>query len=117
MKTEKQDGAVPVTHKLKVRTSRRTELKDLTAEIAEVVKESGCENGMCYLNVPHTTAGGTINEGNDPAMAHYIEPAFDRLVPTVRNSAHAEGNSDSHIKTAMVGTSAPGWMVGGKLGG
>ena len=57
MKTEKQDGAVPVTHKLKVRTSRRTELKDVTAEIAEVVKESGCENGMCYLYVPHTTAG------------------------------------------------------------
>src|ERR1700734_3406826 len=56
MKTEKQHGTVPVTHKLKVRTSRRTELKDVTAEIAEVVKESGCENGMCYLYVPHTTA-------------------------------------------------------------
>lgn len=115
MKTEKQDGAVPVTHKLKVRTSRRTELKDVTAEIAEVVKESGCENGMCYLYVPHTTAGVTINEGYDPAVAHEIEAAFDRLVPTVRNSAHAEGNSDSQIKTAMVGTSATVWIADGKL--
>jgi secondary thiamine-phosphate synthase enzyme len=33
----------------------------------------------------------------------------------VRNSAHAEGNSDSHIKTAMVGTSATVWIADGKL--
>jgi thiamine phosphate synthase YjbQ (UPF0047 family) len=48
MKTEKRHGAVPVMHKLKVRTSRRTELKDVTAEISEVVNESGCTNGMCF---------------------------------------------------------------------
>jgi secondary thiamine-phosphate synthase enzyme len=79
------------------------------------VRDSGCASGVCHLYVPHTTAGVIINEGYDPAVAHDIETAFDRLVPRVANSAHAEGNSDSHIKTALVGSSETVWISGGKL--
>lgn len=100
---------------LTARTSRRTELQDVTEKIAEVVRESGCASGICHVYVPHTTAGVIINEGYDPAVARDIEAAFDRLVPRVANSAHAEGNSDSHIKTALVGSSETIWIVGGKL--
>jgi secondary thiamine-phosphate synthase enzyme len=100
---------------LKVRTSRRTEMQDVTEKIAAAVRDSGCASGVCHLYVPHTTAGVIINEGYDPAVAHDIETAFDRLVPRVANSAHAEGNSDSHIKTALVGSSETIWISGGKL--
>lgn len=100
---------------LTVRTSRRTELQDVTEKIAEVVRESGCASGICHVYVPHTTAGVIINEGYDPAVARDIEAAFDRVVPRVANSAHAEGNSDSHIKTGLVGSSETIWIVGGKL--
>jgi secondary thiamine-phosphate synthase enzyme len=113
MKTaSKPNGAV---HVLNVRTSRRTEMQDVTDKIAAAVRDSGCASGVCHLYVPHTTAGVIINEGYDPAVAHDIETAFDRLVPRVANSAHAEGNSDSHIKTALVGSSETVWISGGKL--
>jgi secondary thiamine-phosphate synthase enzyme len=100
---------------LSIRTSRRTEIQDVTDKVAAAVRDSGCASGVCHLYVPHTTAGVIINEGYDPAVGHDIETAFDRLVPRVANSAHAEGNSDSHIKTALVGSSETIWISGGKL--
>jgi secondary thiamine-phosphate synthase enzyme len=98
-----------------VRTTRRTELRDVTDQVESAVRESGCANGVCHLYVPHTTAGVIINEGYDPAVAQDLAAEFDRLVPRVPNSAHAEGNSDSHMKTALAGSSQTVWIVGGKL--
>jgi secondary thiamine-phosphate synthase enzyme len=112
--SSKQTGGAQV-RVLNVRTSRRTEMQDVTDKIAAAVHHSGCASGVCHLYVPHTTAGVIINEGYDPAVAHDIETAFDRLVPRVANSAHAEGNSDSHIKTALVGSSETIWISAGKL--
>lgn len=100
---------------LTVRTTRRTEWQDVAEKIAALVRDSSCVSGICHLYVPHTTAGVIVNESYDPAVAHDIEAAFDRLVPRVTNSAHAEGNSDSHIKTALVGSSESIWIAGGKL--
>lgn len=90
-------------------------MQDVTDKIAAAVHHSRCASGVCHLYVPHTTAGVIINEGYDPAVAHDIETALDRLVPRVANSAHAEGNSDSHIKTALVGSSETIWISAGKL--
>ncbi|HTR46553.1 MAG TPA: secondary thiamine-phosphate synthase enzyme YjbQ [Verrucomicrobiae bacterium] len=107
--------AGPLTRTLAVRTSRRTELQDVTAEIEAAVRESGCASGVCHLYVPHTTAGVLINEGDDPAVARDIEAALDRLIPHRGDYTHAEGNSDSHIKTALVGSSEMVWIEGGRL--
>jgi secondary thiamine-phosphate synthase enzyme len=100
---------------LAIKTSRRTELKDVTAEIEAAVRESGCTDGVCRLYVPHTTAGVLVNEGDDPAVARDIEAALDRMVPHSAGYTHAEGNADSHIKTAMIGTSATVWIEGSRL--
>jgi secondary thiamine-phosphate synthase enzyme len=100
---------------LTIRTSRRTELQDVTAKIEAAVRESACMNGVCHLYVPHTTAGVLINEGYDPDVARDMEGAFDRLVPDSPAFRHAEGNSDSHIKTALVGSSATVWIENGQL--
>jgi secondary thiamine-phosphate synthase enzyme len=100
---------------LRLKTSRRTELKDVTSEIEAVITESGCGAGMCHLYVPHTTAGVLVNEGDDPAVARDIEATLDRLIPHSAGYTHAEGNSDSHIKTALVGSSETVWIEKGKL--
>jgi secondary thiamine-phosphate synthase enzyme len=115
MKPNQKRGASKLLQTLQVRTARRTEIQDVTEEIEAAVRQSGCTDGVCHLYVPHTTAGVLINEGYDPAVAQDIAAAFDRLVPRVANSAHAEGNSDSHIKTALVGSSVTVWIVAGKL--
>ncbi|MGD0427410.1 MAG: secondary thiamine-phosphate synthase enzyme YjbQ [Candidatus Acidiferrales bacterium] len=115
MKANEKRRASELMQTLSVRTTRRTEMQDVTDQIAAAVRESGNAEGVCYLYVPHTTAGLTINEGYDPAVAQDIAAAFDRLVPVIANSAHAEGNSDSHIKTALVGSSQTVWIVSGEL--
>lgn len=104
-----------VKHDFLIRTSRRTELQDITERIENAVHESGCVSGICHLFVPHTTAGILINEGYDPDVARDMEGAFDRLIPDSPGFHHAEGNSDSHIKTALVGTSETVWIENGRL--
>jgi secondary thiamine-phosphate synthase enzyme len=79
------------------------------------VKDSACVSGTCLLYVPHTTAGVVINEGDDPAVARDIEAAFERLVPRDAGYRHAEGNADSHIKTALVGSSQSVWIENSRL--
>ncbi len=103
------------TRTLNIKTSRRTELKDVTAEFEAEVRESGCTVGVCHLYVPHTTAGVLVNEGDDPAVARDIEATLDRLIPHSAGYKHAEGNSDSHIKTALIGSSETVWIENGRL--
>ena len=115
MSTQKAQPGRALTHTIRVKTSRRTELKDVTGEIDAFIRESGCAGGVCHLYVPHTTAGVLINEGDDPAVARDIESTLDRLIPHSGDYTHAEGNSDSHIKTALVGSSQTVFIENGRL--
>ena len=100
---------------LRVKTDRRTQFVDVTAATERVVKESGVVSGVCYVYVPHTTAGVAINEHADPDVASDLEGVFDRLVPHKGPYRHAEGNTDSHAKAVMVGASQVIFVEGGKL--
>lgn len=90
---------------LHVRTDRRTQLVDVTNEVQSLVTKSGIQQGVCYVYVPHTTAGVAINEHADPDVASDFEGTMDRLIPERGPYRHAEGNSDSHAKTILTGTS------------
>jgi secondary thiamine-phosphate synthase enzyme len=102
-------------HVVSVRSERRTELKMVTREVEALVRASGVREGVCHLYVPHTTAGVIVNEGYDPDVARDMEGALDRLIPDSPQFRHGEGNSDSHIKTALVGSSETVFVEGGKL--
>src|SRR5947207_8517261 len=90
---------------LSVKTDRRTQLVDVTAQVQKAVASSGVANGICYLYVPHTTAAITINECADPDVARDVEGALDRLVPATWPYRHSEGKSDSDVKAVLVGAS------------
>ena len=98
-----------------VTTGRRAQMVDITERVAEAVERSGVKEGVCHVFVPHTTAGVTINEGADPAVAADIESHLGELVPREAAFEHAEGNSDSHIKTVLVGPSCTAPVRGGRL--
>jgi secondary thiamine-phosphate synthase enzyme len=100
---------------LRVKTDKRTQLLDVTREIENVVKDSGVRSGICHVYVPHTTAGVAINEHADPDVARDIEGTLDRLIPRNGPYRHSEGNSDSHIKSALTGTSQAIFIENGKL--
>lgn len=91
--------------RLQIRTSSRAELVDITAEVQSVVRESGVQQGVCHVFVPHTTAGLTLNENCDPSVAEDILMVLDRLVPWRGGYHHAEGNSAAHIKASLLGNS------------
>jgi secondary thiamine-phosphate synthase enzyme len=96
---------IVVVHRLTLRTERREEMVDITAEIAQAVTALGIDGGAVLLHVPHTTAAVTINEGYDPDVASDVVADLSRRVPRDAGYAHAEGNSDSHIKAILVGSS------------
>lgn len=88
-----------------VRTRKRNELLDITGEVKRAISESGVRDGLCHIFVPHTTAAVTINEKADPDVARDIETTLERLVPPNDGYRHAEGNSDAHVKSTLVGAS------------
>jgi secondary thiamine-phosphate synthase enzyme len=98
-----------------IKTKRRTQLVDITNEIQTVVRASGIKAGTCLLYVPHTTAGILINEHADPDVASDAEGALDRLIPFEGPYRHAEGNSDSHVKTMLSGMNQFVFVQEGKL--
>lgn len=102
-------------HTIHVRTDRRTQLLDVTAQVQKVVAAAKIATGTCHLYVPHTTAAITINECADPDVARDVEGALDRLIPPNGPYKHAEGNSDSHVKSILVGASQVVFVEEGKL--
>lgn len=100
---------------INVRSKQRIELIDITSEVEQALKESGIKDGMCFIYVPHTTAGVTINEGADPSVQRDILNVLNRLVPYDASYFHREGNSDAHIKSTLVGAKSYVPVEGGKL--
>ncbi len=90
---------------LSVRSRSRTEFIDITEDVNKVIKESGTKTGVCFIYVPHTTAGVTINEGADPSVKRDILATLNRLIPFEGDYQHLEGNSAAHIKSSLMGVS------------
>ena len=88
-----------------VNTGRQCEMLDITKDIERVVEKSGVKSGVCYVFVPHTTAGVTINENADPDVVSDILMELNKIVPLKDDYLHAEGNSAAHIKSSIMGCS------------
>lgn len=100
---------------LSVKTNNVQELVNITGQIQAEVEDSGIKEGLCLVQVPHTTAGVTINEGADPAVKGDIIMALSRIVSDSWPYRHAEGNSPAHVKTSLMGSSAFIPVEGGRL--
>jgi secondary thiamine-phosphate synthase enzyme len=99
-----------------VRTSKRSEIVDVTDVVRKLVRQKRVIDGMAVLYVPHTTAAVTINENYDPDVKHDVLRKLDALIPKHEPYyQHDEGNSDSHVKTSLVGNSATVLIEGGDL--
>lgn len=95
-----------VTDTIGVRTSSRCQMVDITSQVAEVVRSSGIVNGNCIVFCNHTTGAITINENADPDVVHDMLMTLAELFPKNRPGyRHMEGNSDSHVKSSLVGAS------------
>jgi secondary thiamine-phosphate synthase enzyme len=101
--------------KIRVKTTSRIEMRDVTGEVRQAVSEMKINEGICVVYSPHTTAGVIVNEHADPDVAEDIASALAEQYPHRHNWQHSEGNADAHIKTAVVGSSATIPVSGGNL--
>jgi secondary thiamine-phosphate synthase enzyme len=90
---------------IRLRTERRTQLVDITKQVQEAVTQAnGAAAALVY--VPHTTAGVTINEGADPAVARDLESALEKVVDDHWDWKHVEDpdgpNAPSHIRASLM---------------
>ncbi len=98
-----------------VRTSARTEFIDVTRSVEEAVRQTGVEDGICIIFIPHTTAAVTINENADSSVVQDIIMELNKIVPFKDHYRHTEGNSPSHIKASLLGCSQIVFVESGKL--
>lgn len=91
---------------IRVRTGERNALVEITAQVEEAVRHTGVREGIVVVQSLHTTAALTVNENADPDVVHDVLRKMDEIVPgTEPYYRHAEGNSDSHVKTSIFGPS------------
>jgi len=91
---------------LTIRTERQSQLVDITRQVRDAI--AGAEGSAVLVYVPHTTAGVTINEHADPAVARDFETALERIVPAEWSWQHVEEgeeNAPTHIRAAFMGPS------------
>ena len=105
-----------LTQSIDVPTSARCEFVEVTRQLQALVSEAGIESGTVIAYVPHTTAGITIQENADPAVVHDVLWKLEQRIPKHESAyRHAEGNTDSHIKASMMGSSVTVFVVDGRL--
>ena len=100
---------------ISIPTRGRSEMIDITSKVEEELHRSGLKDGMCFLFVPHTTAGITINESADPSVATDIQAVLNELIPWEGSYRHLEGNSAAHIKSSLMGNSLLIFVESGHL--
>lgn len=88
-----------------LRTTARNQLIDISASVREFINSSKFHSGFCVVFTPHTTAAITINENADPSVKSDILQKLNRTFPQEDGYRHAEGNSDAHIKSSLIGCS------------
>ena len=94
-----------IMYEVRVTSKNRNEMMDITSEIENILAEKNIPSGLVVIYVPHTTAGITINEGADPNVQRDIIRTLNRIIPESGDYLHAEGNSDTHIKASLLGSS------------
>ena len=100
---------------IKIKTTSRSQVVDITSKVQEAVNDSGLQNGIVIVYVPHTTAGVAINENADPDVKTDFLMKMGDIIPLDPSFKHLEGNADSHIKAIITNTSQTIFVENGKL--
>ena len=101
--------------RIPVKTHAQTEMIDVTQKVQQQISDSGMQNGLCMIFVPHTTAAVTINESADPAVPKDILMVLNQIIPWKADYRHMEGNSPAHLKSSIIGASETIAVENGRL--
>jgi secondary thiamine-phosphate synthase enzyme len=91
---------------IRLRTERRSHVLDITGAVRGAV--AGERGAAVLVYAPHTTAGVTINEHADPAVARDLESALEQVVDDAWPWEHVEPgeeNAPTHVRATLMGPS------------
>jgi secondary thiamine-phosphate synthase enzyme len=97
-----------------VSSRQRCQMIDIGAQVRQAICELGVDTGIALVFTPHTSAALTINENADPDVVRDLLRRLEELAPAGGDDLHAEGNSDAHLKSSLVGTSVQLIIQGGQ---
>ena len=92
--------------RVRLRTTARQEVINVSADVRHVVESSGVNEGLCFVYCPHSTAGLVVNSYLDPMTPRDITAEIDRLVPTRVDFFHTvdtPSDAAAHVKASLVG--------------
>lgn len=98
-----------------ISTIHRTDFVNITSAVQKYVRDSGVQQGVVTIFVPHTTAGITINENADPDVVHDMIHVLEKIIPWHGGYRHSEGNAAAHVKATLTGSSVQIILQDGEL--
>ncbi|MFW6319894.1 MAG: secondary thiamine-phosphate synthase enzyme YjbQ [Bacillota bacterium] len=104
-----------ITKTITVKTKQNKEMINITEKINDIITKNAINDGEVMLFVPHTTAGVTINENADPDVKTDMLHGLNTIVKNLQEFKHAEGNSDAHIKSSLIGNTQTLLVHNGEL--
>jgi secondary thiamine-phosphate synthase enzyme len=92
---------------------------NITPTVAELVRKSGIQEGLCLVNAMHITASVFINDAED-GLLHDYEVWLEQLAPHAPTSQYqhnrtGEDNADAHLKRQVMGREVVVAITKGKL--
>lgn len=102
--------------RIQVATSAESDLKNISGEVEDAVRESGIKDGIALVFTVHTTTGLFLNEA-EGGLLDDIEKALEVAVPPDRPYLHnrVDNNAVSHIQSILLGASLTIPVEGGGL--
>lgn len=89
-----------------ISSSEKHEFIDITPQVQSIVRKSKVSEGICHVYSMHTSASIVVNENADPSICLDTIDALGMLVKEgVWRHDKVDGNTDAHIKAAMLGAS------------
>lgn len=109
-------GEETMQRKIQISTQRRQALVDITAEVEEVVKESGVREGLVSVYAQGATAAVMIQENWDDSVQEDVINFLTKIIPQgVWLHDRQDGNGDAHLKAGIIGPSETIPISGGEL--
>ncbi|MEM3380522.1 MAG: secondary thiamine-phosphate synthase enzyme YjbQ [Fervidicoccaceae archaeon] len=101
---------------IKLKTSRRIQIIDISKEVEELVAKSKIRKGICLVTAPHATAAIVLNE-NEPGLLEDLVNFVEKIFPRDAEYRHnlIDSNASSHIASSFIGSSRAIPVENGKL--
>ena len=84
-------------------SSYKSELIDISEDVAHEVMKLGVRDGICTVFTPHTTAAVVLFEKTNPKLKRDFLTALSRIAPADMSYESGDDNTPAHIKATLCG--------------